>query len=445
MRKIDEAINKPPVVHPLTRFEKYPLSKLTAEPFVLDDLICDQTTLIAGSPGVGKTTQLVPLFTRVAWLCSPDDELRPTLRRRVIYIAEDTRQVAKILAAMYLNGDLGTASEDDVRDWFRVVPAKRLPVEQVTEVAALYRELAYLNRSAQKTYEALPLVVFDTANASFEIENENDNAQVGDVIAALKQEFQNVPIVVVSHIAKGLKRADVADFSVRGAGAWEGDATQVCYLVKESDDGETNSRWLEIGVGKHRFVEAAKGIRFDAKRYQTMVDGLLGGLELMTVLYGLPTMVDAQTLADQRQERKEQALKQREVELRSAALDAVKQLWEKPVPGAIPNRTRVVDLMRVNKTVGLQTVEILLTEGWLIEIDIPKDRRINSKNASVLYRMDSEQHKAYVDTAQVPVTTSDIPAAWLKPISSVPKTNGKLEPTGAESVVFVAAGAGNGI
>jgi len=445
MTILTQATSLPVLVHPLARFENYSLSKLTAETFVLDDLVSDQTTLIAGSPGVGKTTQLVPLFTRVAWLCSPDDELRPTLRRRVIYIAEDTRQVTKILAAMYLNGDLGSASEADVRDWFRVVPAKRLPVEQIVDVASIYRELAYSNGSAQKIYEALPLVVFDTANASFELENENDNAQVGEVIAALKQEFEHVPIVIVSHIAKGLKRAEVADFSVRGAGAWEGDATQVCYLVKETDDGETDSRWLEIGLGKHRFVEAAKGIRFAAKRFQTAAETVLGGWRTVTVLYGLPTMVDSETLASERETRKESKEQQRKVELRTSALEAVERLWAKPVAGAIPNRTRVADLMRVTKKVGLDTVDTLIVEGWLVEIAVPRERRLNPKIVSVLYRMTSEQHELYSATGQVPVSPSDIPAAWLNHLSLVPKKNPILEPSVPETMVFDARGDENEI
>ena len=54
---------------------------------------------------------------------------------------------------------------------------------------------------------------------------------------------------LVTHIAKALRRADVADMTVRGAGAWMGDANATAYLV--SDESLKDSRFLILG--KRRF------------------------------------------------------------------------------------------------------------------------------------------------------------------------------------------------
>ena len=66
--------------------------------------------VIAGPEGVGKTVAMVSLFAKAAHLCRPDDSLRPRLRRRVAYIAEDTRQVRRVLASILRFGDTGCSA-----------------------------------------------------------------------------------------------------------------------------------------------------------------------------------------------------------------------------------------------------------------------------------------------------------------------------------------------
>lgn len=422
------------MIHPLAQYLPYSL-ELKPDTFVLDDLICDQITLIAGSPGVGKTSQLVPLFTRVAWLCDEADQLKPRLRRKVIYVAEDTSQVIKILSAMRTNGDLGQANQDDIRDWFRVVSAKRLSAESIVLVNSDYRELAFRNErsSGHHFYDAMPLVVFDTANATLELESENDNAEVGHAIALLKNEFQGVPIVVVAHVAKSLKRSDIADFSVRGAGAFEGDCTQVCYLIK---DDKGNDRWLEIGLGKHRFTAIARGIRFSSRMIDTVGEDVLGIWRPIRVHYGLPELVDSRSLADERSAKAEQEAKEQIEAKRTLLLEAVSNLWKKPIPSHRPNKSGIFQSVGGKKAEAIELVDTLTIEGWLLEVPIPSDMRPHPLVKSIYCRLDESQRTLYHETGNPPVTEKDIPSVWLKPSIGSQSVEAIGEPMTEKSLTF---------
>jgi hypothetical protein len=277
--------------HPLNQFIDYDLNNIPPTEFVLDGIIAAGVVLIAGSAGAGKTTQLVPLMTRVAHLCDANDSLKPLLRRKIIYISEDAHQVLKIMRSMRESNELGGANAREVADWFKVVNAARLSPATVAQVAEMYESLSFDNINAEtgQVYKANPVVVIDTLNATVDLENESDNSEVGKAMAVLKQRFKGIPIIAVGHIAKSLKRADVADFSARGAGAWEADANQVLYLTKE-DDGK---RWLEVAESKHRFVAKVDGIMFDSCRNNINSFDVLGNEINEIIIHGVPELIDA--------------------------------------------------------------------------------------------------------------------------------------------------------
>jgi hypothetical protein len=402
-------------LHHLANYVDYDLVNIEADTFVLDDLICDTVTLIAGSHGVGKTTQLVPLFARVAWLCGLNDPLRPMLRRRVIYIAEDPKQVIKILAAMYKNGCFGSKTMAEIKDWFRVVPAKRMRPEAIVRVVSEYRKCAHLNRNESngREYLAQPTVVFDTSNSTFEIENESDNAEVGKAIALLKSEFGAIPVQIVSHVAKALKRADLSDFSARGAGAWEGDVNQVAYLVFDDDkDMNSNKRWLEIGISKHRFSTEIQGVLFDAYVHTIDTTDVLGRPKSMKVLYGVPEVVSHKERMQQVAERVQAKKAERTDELRGKILDAVEQLWE--TSPKVCNKAAINDCVTGNAEEVRKVISTLLDEKWLVEIEIPKEWRPNNNTRFVIVRLTEPQRKDFEDTEVCPVTVDDIPKRWMK-------------------------------
>lgn len=306
--------NKTPEVtpqnHPLANFVPYALGDLEPDEFIFDDILIAGVTLLAGFTGIGKTTALVPLMTRAAHLCDPADGLRPLLRRKVIYVSEDPKQVVRVLTSMRVAGDL-TATDAKISEWFKIVPAKRMDAASIVKVREIYQTMTYRNISKESGvyYDAMPIVVLDTSNATIELENESDNSEVGRAVATLKSELGGIPLIIVAHLAKTLKKADISDMTSRGAGAWEGDVNQVLYMTKE-DDG---ARWLDVAQAKHRFVTKADGIVFRAVEAEIKGHDVLGNEKDLFLMHCRPEMVHKGGREAMQEQSKQAAARNKEI------------------------------------------------------------------------------------------------------------------------------------
>ena len=250
--------------------EKHPLSlgnakesgasTVTMFEYIYDDYMSTGVNVVAGAPGVGKTTLIVPMALATAHLCPSDYPLMPKVRRNVIIITESVVQVQRVIYSLYSWGYTGMSTHD-FEDRVRVIPAHRLDPKVVAEVAEEYRHWVVDNETADGgVFPALPLVVFDTANAVFDLENENDNAEVGRAMAYIKQAFAAFPIIIVAHAAKINGMMETDSLSPRGASAWTGDAQGV-YTVFKDGDSEDAPRVLK--VAKVRFPTAFSELTFD--------------------------------------------------------------------------------------------------------------------------------------------------------------------------------------
>lgn len=365
--------------HPLAVFVDYDMGNIPAQEYVLDGLIQSGVVLMAGSAGAGKTTQLVPIATRIAHLCDPADPLKPLLRRKIIWVSEDPRQVMRILRSMKESNHLGGKSDVEISEWFKIVSAARLAPEIVAQVAPVYEQMAVNNISEDGViYETNPLVVFDTTNASFDLENESDNSEVGRAMATLKRRFSTMPLWLVAHLAKALKRADVADFSARGAGAWEADANQVVYIIKE-DDGK---RWLEIESAKHRFMAKADGIMFDAAYNTISTHDMLGNPITEKLIHGVPQVMSANGRADIKRQKEvdrkngEQfARAQVENERKQVAISALKQLPR----GEYLTKDELFTRMKGDKAKTLALIDLMVQNNEIDEMFKPFPSHIQTR------------------------------------------------------------------
>lgn len=251
-----------PGEHPLslTRSVKSGAGEVTVFEYIYDDFMSTGVNVVAGAPGVGKTTLIVPMALATAHLCPHDYQLKPAVRRNVIIITESVVQVQRVIYSLYSWGYTGMGVADfDER--VRVVSAQRMDPKIVAQVAEEYKEWTVDNEKADGTaHAALPLVVFDTANAVFDLENENDNAEVGRAMAYIKQAFAAFPIIIVSHTAKALGSGESDYLSPRGASAWTGDAQGVYTVFK---DGESEDAPRVLKATKVRFPTAFSELTFD--------------------------------------------------------------------------------------------------------------------------------------------------------------------------------------
>jgi hypothetical protein len=248
--------------HPLALSHARPsgAAEVTVFEYIYDDFMSTGVNVIAGAPGVGKTTLIVPLALATAHLCPDDYALRPAVRRNVIIITESVVQVQRVIYSLHSWGCTGYAAADfDER--VRVIPAQRLDPKVFAQVSAEYREWTVDNLKADgSVFKALPLVVVDTTNAVFDLENENDNAEVGRAMAYVKQSFTQFPVMLIAHSAKINGMMETDQLSPRGASAWTGDAQGV-YMVFKDGEGELAPRVLK--ALKVRFPTAFAELTFD--------------------------------------------------------------------------------------------------------------------------------------------------------------------------------------
>lgn len=379
--------------HPYNRYDPDVEGAPVAIEYLLDGIIEAGVVMLAGSTGAGKTTQLVPLMFRVAHLCPPGDPLKPLLQRKIIYISEDPRQVKRIISSLRLSGELADCPSADVNARFKLVEAARITPKYIVQAAEDYKNFytENVNPETGVVFRAAPVVVFDTANASFSLENESDNAEVGAAMATLKQKFAGLPIIIVGHLAKALKRAEIADLSARGAGAWEADANQVLYLTREDD----NTRWLEVKQAKHRFVEKAEGIVFDCSSNGRKVLDQLGNWVYETVLHGVPRALGDGGLEAIKQAREEekQAIDEQSIGmlLNNARKKVVRHL-ESLSAGDYLTKNELCDWIKANdsylktKSTQLAAVDRWIKEGHIDYVKDIKKRHIQHQGGCVARR-----------------------------------------------------------
>ena len=378
--------------HPFANFVPYALGDLEPDEFIFDDILIAGVTLLAGFTGIGKTTALVPLMTRAAHLCEADDTLRPLLRRKVIYVSEDPKQVVRVLTSMRVAGEL-TASDAEISEWFKIVPAKRMDAASIVKVREIYEAMVYRNNSAKSGvfYDALPIVVLDTSNATIELENESDNSEVGKAVSTLKSELGGIPLIIVAHLAKTLKKADISDMTSRGAGAWEGDVNQVLYMTKE-DDG---ARWLDVAQAKHRFVTKADGIVFRAVASEIKGRDVLGNEKDLFLMHCRPEMVQKGGREAMQEQSKQAAARNKEIAEQMVKVSRKKRvtaILDALAVGEYKTKSELSKDMGGRKDNNLELIDQMVSDG-LIEQFVPADKR--DKNHNNGYRLTKNGAQEY--------------------------------------------------
>jgi hypothetical protein len=169
----------------------------------------------AGLPGVGKTTAFGGLALVVAGFGRQiGSNLRNDRPRRVLIVSEHPEQYQRLLYASIKRHALDA---DALADRIRLYEAVRL---QTGEIG---REMHHLV-AEHATEGEPPLIILDTASAMFDLTDENSNAEVAAMIAALKHPVTEtgVAVWVIAHAAKSFSRED-HDITPRGASAYMGD------------------------------------------------------------------------------------------------------------------------------------------------------------------------------------------------------------------------------
>lgn len=346
---------------------------IKATEFVVDGFLPNGVTVISGAPGAGKTTNLEPLAASVAHLAPAEWRFRPKRRRAVVWLSEHPEQVFDTMEAIMR--EAGAASREEFAQWFKVVPTKRsTPQELANLIEAVNARFSLQN---ERGVWVRPLIVWDTAAATIDVDNENDNSTISKALAEAKRVLDGGALWVVHHTPKADKEADsVQAMSARGGGAFEGDANCTAYLFTDKQTGRR-----VLGLGKIRFAPEFTEVHFDTARHtETIVDDFDGEKLDKTVTAGIPS----RGTKEGRQAEKKDTYQ-------AAQMDAILQAAvEAANRGDLCSSNDIFDLLTlgVRKQDFGPMVNRMIGNGVLMKVVIPRDihrsLKLNNKKTVVI-------------------------------------------------------------
>jgi RecA-family ATPase len=270
------------------------LTKLKPTRYLIDNFWGHGFMVLAGQPGLGKTNAVLSLSMVMAGFTLSDSPLKAKRPRKTIIVTEDSSQVIDTLYAYKKHFGLA-----DIQNWIVVIDAKRSDVKDLLQLST-----NVLNHTVNGIR---PHLILDTANSTMDLENENDNSEVGSFMAALKQTIYHqldTPITIITHTPKTINRQD-ADAMARGASAFTGDATQTSVLFIDDD----KTRYLRLA--KLRYEPKFREVRFESHVFPEITIDQDGDPQEKLLRVAIPYESSETDRESIQQDRQQQAVTQR--------------------------------------------------------------------------------------------------------------------------------------
>jgi RecA-family ATPase len=270
------------------------LTHLNPIDYLIEGFMAHSFFILAGQPGVGKTTAVLSMCMVMAGFSVDGCEIHAKKKRKSIIVTEDSDQIIRTLFAYSKHYGI-----KNLNDWFVVIDARRSNVKDLLRLAH--------NIERHTVNNVRPLLVLDTANATMDIDNENDNSEVGAYIAAIKQTIfvqQKAPVCILTHTNKTISRQD-SDAMARGASAFTGDATLTGVLFMDED----NQRYLKLT--KTRYEPQFREIKFDSITFPEVVMTAAGDMQEIICRVAIPAMSSEQDRMAAKQSQQDTAKEQR--------------------------------------------------------------------------------------------------------------------------------------
>ncbi len=276
--------------------------------YVIDGFNATGITMIAGASGIGKTSVLAPLAAFVAGLWRvPHMEIG--LRRHVVYVTEDPAQIHRIMSGLIEN-EATAKPVGEFDQWFHVISADRRTMDRIRfSITNWRKKYQYTASEEYNNYIVEPLIVLDTTNATIDLENENDNSEVGKYISTIKQAIGPGSCWLIAHLTKiTASSTKLDDLSPRGAGAFVGDSNATAFLI--GDKKNPDKRYMILG--KRRFEALFSALEFNSFTSRTVVETPWGQDQEIIYRYGVPAPADADDVRDMEKAQKAEEKEQQE-------------------------------------------------------------------------------------------------------------------------------------
>jgi hypothetical protein len=264
-------ITEPPAMH--WPEIDYSLTRLEPIQYLVDGFLAHSLFVMAGQPGVGKTSALIALAMVQAGFHIEDCELKTRKKRKTIFVTEDSDQIVRSLFAYGKHFGIDPTL---IAQTIVIIDARRSDVKDILKLAQ--------NCEKHTLDGQRPWLVLDTANATLDLDDENDNAKVGQYLSSIKATLfvqMGVPVCITAHTNKTISRKD-SDAQARGASAFTGDATLTGILFLDDDQ----QRYMKLT--KTRYEPIFREIRFDSQTFTEAVTDADGELQEIVCRVSVP-------------------------------------------------------------------------------------------------------------------------------------------------------------
>jgi RecA-family ATPase len=307
----------------------YSLLKLPPIDYLIEGFFAHSFSVFAGQPGVGKTTAVVSLALIVAGFNIPGSDCTTKSRRKIIYVSEDSAQIVR---SLYGYCKIFGFDPLQIAQWFVLIDSRRSDVDEVLRLA---HNVDIHTIKGGKGNER-PWLIIDTANATLDIENENDNSEVGKYIAALKELIytkMHTPLSIITHTSKTVGRADDGALA-RGASAFTGDATLTGAIFLDEDE-----RYFRLT--KHRYEPEFKEVRFETQFHEAVVLDRHGDMQAQRCIVVTPVSSSQGAREAIRDEAREAEQEGRQREVLDRVTQYVRALINKTPQGVCMRKGRL--------------------------------------------------------------------------------------------------------
>jgi RecA-family ATPase len=219
----------------------------------------------------------------------------------------------------------------------------------------------------------MPLVVFDTASANFDLENESSNSEASLFMSVLKQfhSKHKTSIWVIAHLSKDSKGLDIDSMNratARGAGSWGDDAMWTALLGTAEEDGKGH-RVLKIH--KVRATLLFDEIAFEGSIQHIYATNRFGAEVRVDYRYTVP-------LRSSQDERRSDAYTQKCKDLEQSIIKTVQEL-------EYPSKKDIKENVTGNTALTHQIINQMISQGVLFETPFPAGISFSGRNSYIKF------------------------------------------------------------
>ena len=341
--------------------------RLIAPEWVIDGIIPSGVGSLSGFAGVGKTTAIIPLACAAGGFISHLDNLKVSIRRKVVIFTEQPSQIERLLYGikkhMTLKGINQQPTWDEISTWIQLINSKR---ETISELQASLSEacIDYVY-THEKMGQVSPLIILDTAAANLKVEQENDNGEISNNMAMIKElaEKHNANFWIINHLSKDAKNQSIdqiMNMTARGGSAWGSDANWTALIGKANPDDIDSATILKIDKERIGTLRGSE-IVFSATFHPEMMVDKLG--EPVEVSYPVVGM-----------HRSETATRKKE-EFKKKLSEEYQKILDKVGAANYQTKTDIHKLVGGNKQDYYKRVTELIQSEKLVELELPQSIR----------------------------------------------------------------------